>query len=397
MGVRLWRNPRSGKYHLDWGRGRGRKRPCTGTADKAVAEDLRRRKERDLLLEADGLEQLLEDIVTRVLRRELGTLKVLPTPAASATTFPGGDLPQAARRVPAVRAFREHVSLHIANGHSRAHVKNVRSQIRMFLRWAKVKYMDEFRPDHLPNYLKHVRIEERRGDRSIEQKHGILSSWLEDARVRGYIATNLAKLLKPAKPAKLAVRFFGAADVRKILERALSVSPCLAAVNGLAIYAGLRCGEIARLEWEDIDLAGRTIWVRNKPEKATKTKYDREIPLLDQLLGLLHCLPRGQGKVFPWKEDWISKQAVRVCAAAGVTRGGLQVGRHSFATWLAAWGVGSQLAGAWLGHGRQVQEDHYVGRIPRGAEPLEMTLFGDRPGVMGFVTWSDRRTRTVGQ
>ena len=54
-----------------------------------------------------------------------------------------------------------------------------------------------------------------------------------------------------------------------------------------AIYSGARAGELAGLEWADIDFAQRLIHIRRSFDGPTKSKRTRKVPILDPLLPLL--------------------------------------------------------------------------------------------------------------
>jgi integrase len=54
-----------------------------------------------------------------------------------------------------------------------------------------------------------------------------------------------------------------------------------------ALYTGCRRGEIANLQFSDLDFFNRIIKIRNKEGWTTKTKYNREIPMSDNIYELL--------------------------------------------------------------------------------------------------------------
>jgi integrase len=66
-------------------------------------------------------------------------------------------------------------------------------------------------------------------------------------------------------------------------------------------YTGCRLSEIINLDWSDVNLANRTIIIRNKPTFKTKTGRIREIPISEKLFSLLVELPNytSLSLVFP--------------------------------------------------------------------------------------------------
>ncbi len=55
----------------------------------------------------------------------------------------------------------------------------------------------------------------------------------------------------------------------------------------VALYTGMRLGELLNLQWCDVDLVSRVIHVRNSETFTTKTRKNRSIPMNDQLHALL--------------------------------------------------------------------------------------------------------------
>lgn len=199
---------------------------------------------------------------------------------------------------------------------------------------------------------------------------------------------------RPKEPARPIVRVYTAAEALAILdavqhpEKQHRFSKELAVAYGLALYAGPRRKEIMRLEWHDIDLSGRTIRVINREGDPTKTRRNRFIPLIDQLLPLLVALPRTHVRLFPkWNDlSSLTRKVKDAGAEADVDKAGLQVARHSFVTHLLAHGVSAAVVAAWAGHAVQVQERNYNGLTHGLGQPLSMTYFGQKLERHGLPT-----------
>jgi integrase len=76
-------------------------------------------------------------------------------------------------------------------------------------------------------------------------------------------------------------------EVRRFLHAARSEDEHVFIFYALAVYTGLRAGEIAALEWPDIDLERRIITVHRSFNGPTKSDRVRYVPILDPLLPLL--------------------------------------------------------------------------------------------------------------
>lgn len=103
----------------------------------------------------------------------------------------------------------------------------------------------------------------------------------------------------------------------------------------LAIYLGLRAGELRALRWDDVDLAHDTIHVHRgfdrekNVTKATKTKAARRFtfePTVKPLLARMHAAAEGKGLVLDMRRFFKSADDLRAhLRTAGVTRADLFV------------------------------------------------------------------------
>ena len=72
-------------------------------------------------------------------------------------------------------------------------------------------------------------------------------------------------------------------------------SPRLRNIVQLAYWTGMRKGEILGLKWDQVDLKNKVI---NLAAEDTKTQEKREIPLTDELAGILERTPRTLGSPY---------------------------------------------------------------------------------------------------
>lgn len=135
----------------------------------------------------------------------------------------------------------------------------------------------------------------------------------------------------------------------------------------IALLAGLRRGEILRLEWRNIDLDNRWIHVTK-----SKTGRVRHVPLCSDLLRKLAEVPQKQGTVAKW--DPKMNVAAQECSKMALLFPRLQdklrwnVFRHTFASLLAQSGkVSIDQICAIMGNTPAVCRRHYAYLIPEAA------------------------------
>ena len=96
-------------------------------------------------------------------------------------------------------------------------------------------------------------------------------------------ADPVARIARPRLPARLPRPI---AEAEYALALVLAADPILRAELLLAGMAGLRCCELARLRWSDVDLPGRTVRVSGKGDR------DRIVPLHREVAEHLADMPR---------------------------------------------------------------------------------------------------------
>lgn len=114
-------------------------------------------------------------------------------------------------------------------------------------------------------------------------------------------------------------RMIGRTDLDRLLHEHTNDAPDLRRAFALGAYAGLRVSECAELDWRDIDVEQRRIYVRGKGLK------ERPVPLSPILLDYL--LPDAGGNVVtaggkPYTGATLQRKVNRLMARAGV--------RHTF-------------------------------------------------------------------
>lgn len=113
-------------------------------------------------------------------------------------------------------------------------------------------------------------------------------------------------------------------------------------IPALLCLSSLRRSEMLALNWENVDLKNKVLYVRGaavvgpdglvlKPQNKTD-KSRRAVPIIPPLLAALEAAEDKTGPVVAMGGDTAYKQVVAACRAAGVTPVNLHGLRHSFAS-----------------------------------------------------------------
>ncbi|MBI4662143.1 MAG: tyrosine-type recombinase/integrase [Verrucomicrobia bacterium] len=201
---------------------------------------------------------------------------------------------------------------------------------------------------------------------SYQNFRRVIHLLFEFAVARGYASDNPVAVVESVEVRAGDVDIFTPMEINRLLAAASpDFLPCLA----LGAFAGLRSAEIERLEWSDIDLAGRHITVG--ADKA-KTASRRVVPICNNLAAWLTAYAEKQGNVWPGGHDEFYEAQQETAAATEVKadpengiKGEKPVKwkanalRHSYASYrFAQTGDAGRVAGE-LGNSAAVVHRHY--------------------------------------
>ena len=210
-----------------------------------------------------------------------------------------------------------------------------------------------------------------RAEASVRHAHAVLSRALKIAEQEGHIDRNVAKLVRPPKVRSEHRTPLTVGQAKAVLEAAAGDD--MEARWYMALYLGMRQGEVLGLRWSDVDLVSGTIRVRQTLQKLDdglgfgppkSAESMRDIPVPPLVLSRLkivrarhHCddtpcqhlvWHRGDGQPLHPKKDW---QAWRdLLAAADVPHVALHAARNTTATLLMSLGVPAAVTRDILGH-----------------------------------------------
>ncbi len=221
----------------------------------------------------------------------------------------------------------------------------------------------------------------------------LLKQCLGEAVARDLVEANVAKKARLPKMKPTEFTFLSVAEIRALLTSGLSDRD--QALFTLAIYSGMRRGELFALRWDDVDLERGMLSVRRGASGPTKSGKVRHCPLLPPARSALRSwAKKGQtGLVFPapsggeysasYDAGWADRRWRRKTKKRGVeleTTPGLKTAagitrpvrfhdlRHTCAshlvmgTWGEAWSL--EAVCAFMGHGSITMTQRYAHLAP---------------------------------
>jgi integrase len=153
----------------------------------------------------------------------------------------------------------------------------------------------------------------------------------------------------------------------------------------VAVCTGLRRGELVALQWEDVDLVGRSLHVRHRGDFRTKGNAERRIPLrgdAEHVLAQMHE-PVISGHVFtdrngkPIRLDRVTKRFKDMAREAELDeRIHFHSLRHTTGSWLSMRGVPMRHIQAILGHSSTSVTEMYSHLAPETLDRAMEETFG---------------------
>ncbi|MGI8869473.1 MAG: site-specific integrase [Mycobacteriales bacterium] len=212
--------------------------------------------------------------------------------------------------------------------------------------------------------------------RTVNLMLTVLSMMLDDATRQGLVVRNVAQLVDRVPQSRKEMQTFTAPEVRTVLDAA---GADRMEVTWRLALSGLRRGEVCGLRWDAVDLAAKTLTIRETrvsvdghvASSAPKTERGRRIlpltaPLLDALrrarkMQAAERLALGAAYVDsgyvvvdeagrPLHPDTVSVRWAALLRRAGVRSIRLHDARHTCGTLMHLDGVPVAVIAAWLGH-----------------------------------------------
>lgn len=170
----------------------------------------------------------------------------------------------------------------------------------------------------------------------------------------GYLGENPTQRIKKFTGIKRrAPRFLLKEEIKRLVEACPSY---LANIVIVLINTGFRWAELANLEWDDVDMEKKVLYIRIKDEWRPKEDEERKVPLTDKAVSVLGKLERKNNWVFlsprgaKLRHSHVWEDFKKVAKKAGLENVTIHSLRHTFASHLVMSGVDLYTVGRLLGH-----------------------------------------------
>lgn len=240
--------------------------------------------------------------------------------------------------------------------------------------------LTKLNPAVIQRYYNMLKEEKQLSDTTINYHHRLLRNALKHAVKWQYISKNPCDAVDAPKKRKVEMKVWSKEDIKKA-EKVFSNTPIFIHVM-LAIYTGMRLGEICALKWEDINLKDGTCVVRRTVQRVNKELIIKEpktdssirvIALPQNIIELLKLEKKKQaetrmlfgskydtsydGFISVWEDgrfkepDYVSKKFHKILAATPeLPMIRFHDLRHTHATLMLASGVHMKVISERLGH-----------------------------------------------
>lgn len=209
-----------------------------------------------------------------------------------------------------------------------------------------------------PNDLQraYTQIGKRLSKASVRNTHRVIHVALKCAMKNDLIKDNPADRVELSPVPRFKPRVLTPKEAAKLLEAARGTQHY--ALLATALLTGMRLGELHRLTWADIDLAGGALQVKKSKTEAGERVVclpSPIIPLLSEMYAARRPLPTDRvfiGKTGnPIYTSAMSKEYLRrITDKAGLPRMRFHDLRHTHITWLAAADISARTVADRVGH-----------------------------------------------
>jgi len=280
------------------------------------------------------------------------------------------------RTAPDVRKVLEEYRATVLHVLRRETVDIYVAQVKRFLSWARPQALADITRPQIEQWKVSL-FERGLSPRTVDSHVAGLSAFLSFCVRTGRLAENPAHGVRRENRRRRGLPRFHPKERIKALLTAAKGSRWELPV-ALAYYCGLRRGEVAHLEWDDV--GHDCIVVQAHGDWQPKDYESRRIPIPGELRPILERWRRPAGRVWDSMPYNIDRDWRTWRARHGFSDVNLHDLRHSYGTHLAAAGVPARKIQEWMGHASITTTEIYMHAAPgRDGDVETLSLEEDIP------------------
>jgi len=229
------------------------------------------------------------------------------------------------------------------------HLADLRSRLGRFCNAFKGRMVNSIEPSEIADWIRSLPV----GSQTQHNHRRVIHNLFNYALLRKFVSQNPVKDTPLIRVKDTEVEIYTPEEMALLLEHA---DPRIMPYLTLGAFAGLRCAELERLQWQHVDF--QTGYIRVGGDIA-KTRSKRLIPILENLRQWLMPYAKPQGNILPVELQNTFRDLIhRACQQAGIKKknNGL---RHSFATYRMAQTGDSAKTALEMGNSPGVIFKHY--------------------------------------
>ena len=273
-------------------------------------------------LKRNGIEHAEFPTALRVMAQECADrLKRFGKTIEDATKYFVAHLEASERSCTAVQLVKELLKAKEADGVSQRQLYNLKSRLGYFAKKFDGKMVAEIATREIDDWLRSLGV----GAQTRNHYRAVLVMAFNFAIRSGYAVENPALGAAKAKVIGEPPGILTVEQAARLLEAA---TPDVLPYIAIGLFAGLRCAEVERLDWSEIDFESGLIEVK---AAKSKTAQRRLVTLQPNLREWLLPLRKHKGTVTP--ESAFRESFERTRRAAGITDWPENALRHSFASY----------------------------------------------------------------
>ncbi len=174
------------------------------------------------------------------------------------------------------------------------HVRNKIRAVRIFFEMTGLRDPTQITAGVVEEYMTLLSEQEQCAPKTIANRRGHLGRFCQFLVIRGELASNPVRLTRSPKLAETEIKYLTQSEADRALQIAQKHGDDLYYPVAVALYAGLRLGEIMRLTWGDYRKTAKGPILVIGSNHPTKSGKPQSVPVSKKLQGIFAQMDKGK-------------------------------------------------------------------------------------------------------